>query len=374
MEEHPFNNSGEAFKDSGGGPGRRSKLKTFMIVFLSCLIILALAAGSAVFYAWNGLQPVSASDQPVRIAIPTGTSTNEIAAKLEEQGMIKNSTLFVYYLRYQKQGSRFQAGEYEMKPGMTLDEIIEKLNEGETVKEEVVRFTIPEGFTVRQIAERLGEQGLVDAEGFLKMTNEKHTLPNNWVADIPDQPDIAYRLEGYLFPETYEMKKGSTAEDILKRLVSEWDRKLNELPSGWPDQMKQRGLTFHQLLTIASLIEREVVLEQERPVVAGVIYNRLDKKMPLQIDATVQYALGKPKERLLEKDLFVESPYNTYAHDGLPPGPIASPSLSSVKAALYPEKTNYLFYVTKKDGSQGHLFAETFDEHKKNIERSKKNQ
>ncbi|WP_337589391.1 endolytic transglycosylase MltG [Paenibacillus contaminans] len=374
MGEENFSNKAEFFQDSNGFPKRKSKLKTALIVILIILTLFALAGAGGYYYVWSQLQPVTRADQPIRISIPPGTGTNEIAATLEEKGMIKNSTLFVYYLRYKKQGSRFQAGEYDMKPGLTLDEIIGKLNQGETVKEEVIRFTIPEGFTVQQIAERLGEQGIVDVAGFVAMTNERRDLPDSWTSDIPDKPEIKHRLEGYLFPETYEMKKTSTPEDILNRLVSEWDRKLAELPADWKAKLEERGLTFHQLLTIASLVEREVVVEEERAVVAGVIYNRIAKKMPLQIDATVQYVLDKPKERLLEKDLLVESPYNTYKINGLPPGPIASPSLSSIKASLYPEKTNYLFYVTKKDGTQGHLFAETFEEHKKNIERSKKNQ
>jgi len=129
-------------------------------------------------------------------------------------------------------------------------------------------------------------------------------------------------------------------------------------------------MTFHDLLTIASLVEREVVVDEERALVAGVIYNRLEDGMKLQIDATVQYSLDKPKQRLYEKDLLIDSPYNTYEVEGLPPGPIASPSLESIKAALYPEKSEYFFYVTKKDGSQTHLFAKTYKEHLRNIDKS----
>jgi UPF0755 protein len=135
--------------------------------------------------------------------------------------------------------------------------------------------------------------------------------------------------------------------------------------------LEEKKMTLHELLTIASLVEREVVIDEERALVAGVIYNRIEDGMMLQIDATVQYSLDKPKERLYEKDLLIDSPYNTYKVEGLPPGPIASPSIASITAALYPEESDYLFYVTKKDGSQSHLFAKTYEEHLKNIEKSK---
>ncbi|MNZ86552.1 putative aminodeoxychorismate lyase [compost metagenome] len=191
------------------------------------------------------------------------------------------------------------------------------------------------------------------------------------VRSVPDNDQLHQRLEGYLFPETYEMKKESTEEDIIKRMLMELDRKLAELPEDWQLVMEEKNLSLHELLTIASLVEREVVVDEERALVAGVIYNRMKDGMMLQIDATVQYSLDKPKERLYEKDLQVDSPYNTYKVEGLPPGPIASPSIASIQAALYPEDSDYLFYVTKKDGSQSHLFAKTYKEHLKNIEISK---
>jgi UPF0755 protein len=272
-----------------------------------------------------------------------------------------------------KEGGRLQAGEYEMKPGMTFDEIIAKMNKGETVPQEVVRFTVPEGFTLLQMADKLEGQYGFNRQTFLDLTNSSQPFGAvKWAADIPDDARLRHRLEGYLFPETYEFKKGTTTEDMVQRMVSELDKKLAALPSDWQDLLKQRGLSFHQLLTVASLIEREVVDDAERPVVASVIYNRMKIGMKLQIDATVQYMLDKPKERLFEKDLQVDSPYNTYMVSGLPPGPIASPSLKSIEAALYPAETKYMFYVTKSDGTQQHYFAETYDQHLKNIAESRK--
>ncbi len=319
----------------------------------------------------NALRPVQPSADPIQITVSPGMDSTDISYLLQENGLIRNGLIFKYYLRFKNEGSRFQAGTYAMTPGMTIDQIIEMLNKGDTVRAETIRFTIPEGFTIMQIADTLSGLNYIDRSKFLRLADRPEAFAGLLSSHIPDRADLRHRLEGYLFPETYEMKKGSTEEDIIRRMLEELERKLSGLPEGWRNQLKENNIDFHQMMTIASLIEREVVVDDERPIVAGVIYNRLKAKMPLQIDATVQYLFDKPKERLFEKDLRMESPYNTYLHEGLPPGPIASPGLESIRAALYPKKTNYLFYVTKKDGTQRHLFAETYEQHKKNIAASK---
>jgi UPF0755 protein len=351
---------------------KRSKLRIlFFTIAIVLLLLIGGGVGTALFIA-NALQPVEASDQEVRVKIPSGASSIQIAHLLKEQGLIKNPAIFTYYLKWKKQGSHFQAGEYALKPGTSFDQMIGQFNDGQTVKEDVFRVTIPEGYTARQIAEKLSAETPLKADVFLQDIEKPEQFHAASISSLPDNPAITYRLEGYLFPETYEFKKGSTEQDFINRSLQELDKKMATLPADWQDKLKEKNMNLHQILTIASLIEREVVVEEERTLVAGVIYNRLNKKMPLQIDATVQYLFDKPKERLFEKDLQIDSPYNTYKNSGLPPGPIASPSLASIKAALYPADTKYLFYVTRKDGTQGHLFAETFEEHKKNIAASKK--
>ncbi|MCZ8514656.1 endolytic transglycosylase MltG [Paenibacillus filicis] len=338
------------------------------------LVILILAAAGAasgfLLYIGSSLKPMPASKEAKRIVYPAGMSTTELSSLLEAEGLIRSGSVFTWYLKYKKQGARFQAGEYEMTPGLTPDQIIERLNQGQTVKEDTLKLTVPEGYTVRQIAEKLQSIG-IGADAFLQAAQQFKGAQGSVAAQIPEQPAIRTRLEGYLFPDTYEWKKDVRPEEIVETMAGELDTKLAQFPD-WQAALQKRGLTVHQLLTVASLIEREVALEEERPLVSSVIYNRLQKGMPLQIDATVQYLFDKPKERLLEKDLQLESPYNTYLHPGLPPGPIASPSLASIRAALYPVETKYLFYVTKKDGSKGHLFAETYEQHQKNIADSKK--
>lgn len=350
-----------------------SKPSTFAwavrMFLIACCFVVGLAIGLALFIV-NGLRPLEAGAE-VRLTIQQGLNSAQIAQLLEDEGIIKSGILFKYYLRYKNEGSRFQAGTYDMKPGMTHDEIIAKLNAGDTVEEEMITFTIPEGFTIKQIARRLSQLGYVDEQAFLDLLEDRQFSPYPFIEEIPDNPDIKYRLEGYLFPETYAMKKDSDGQAIAERMLAEMERKLQQLPEDWQERLEELNLTFHEVLTIASLIEREVVVDEERPIVAGIIYNRLKQNMMLQIDATVQYLFDEQQQIVEYAHLEIEDPYNTYQRYGLPPGPISSVSLASISAALYPEETDYLFYVTKKDGSRTHLFAKTYEEHLQNIERSK---
>ncbi|MCU6709650.1 endolytic transglycosylase MltG [Paenibacillus sp. J5C_2022] len=352
--------------------GPRAWVVSFWVA-LSLLGIMAIAACAVLFYLWSNLQPLP-KGEPKKVTISRGMSANGVADTLEKNGIIKNGFLFGYYLQMKDEGAKFQAGVYEFHPGMDNATIINMLNTGDVVEAETVQFTIPEGYTVEQIAQKLGKEGLVDPAKFLQLAGEDRTWSDaEAVLSVPkEQTGIKQRLEGYLFPETYAVKRDSSEEVIIQRMLQETDRKLDTLPEDWQEVLGESGRSLHEIMTVASLVEREVVVDEERPLVASVIYNRLKQPMRLQIDATVQYALGEQKERLLHKDLEIDSPYNTYKIDGLPPGPIASPSIASIEAALYPADTDYLFYVTKKDGTQSHLFAKTYKEHQRNIAASEK--
>ncbi|MCG7380199.1 endolytic transglycosylase MltG [Paenibacillus sp. ACRSA] len=334
------------------------------------LLIIVIAVGGAGAYAWNMMRPLEASTEPIVFEIKSGTGTSKIAEQLQQEGLIRSGLAFKGYLKWKKQGSNFMAGTYSMNPGVSYEEIVNKLNNGEVVPEEMVKFTIPEGYTVLQMADKLSEEGIVDRDEFIKLANDPSAFDVDIIKDIPVDEELRYVLEGYLFPETYELKKDSSTHDVMQRMLEEFQTKVNSIPN-LETELQEKKLSLHELLTIASLVEREVVVDVERPLVAGVIYNRIHQDMKLEIDATVQYLLDKPKARLLFKDLKVESPYNMYLNKGLPPGPIASPSLPSIQAALQPEASEYLFYVTKKDGSSGHLFAKTYKEHQQNIAKSK---
>ncbi|AIQ12057.1 aminodeoxychorismate lyase [Paenibacillus durus] len=336
---------------------------------LIVLLLLIAVAGAGIWYIWNGMKPVEPSGPAVNITIEKGMGSLEIADLLESKGIIRSALLFKGYLKWTNEGSQFKAGTYSAAPGATYDNLITRLNAGDVVKKETVVFTIPEGYTAKQIADRLAQAWGKDASLFLSQIDTGAELKETDILSIPQEKDIRHRLEGYMFPETYELVKDSTPQQIVEKMMEELQKRLDSI-SGWQTRLKDRGLTLHELLTVASLVEREVVVDSERPLVAGVIYNRLNKGQKLEIDATVQYLLAQPKERLLYKDLEVESPYNTYRNTGLPPGPICSPGLASIKAALEPETSDYYYYVTKKDGSQAHLFAKTYKEHLANIKKS----
>lgn len=334
------------------------------------LLMIIIAAGGAGTYAWSLTRPVKASETPITLEIKSGSGTSAIADQLQREGLIRSSLAFKAYLKWKNQGSNFMAGTYAMNPGVTFDEIISKLSSGDVVPEEMVKFTIPEGYTILQMADKLSEEGIVNREEFITLANEPSAFDLDLIKGAPVDEELRYVLEGYLFPETYEVKKDSSTHDVMQRMMEELETRLQTIPD-LEAKLKERDLSLHELLTVASLVEREVVVDKERALVAGVIYNRINRDMKLEIDATVQYLLDKPKARLLFADLKVQSPYNTYLNKGLPPGPIASPSLASIKAALEPQASDYLFYVTKKDGSSEHLFARTYKEHQQNIAKSK---
>lgn len=361
---------------------RLTKKNKRIMAFWTFLILICLMAGTAggfLLYLGNELSPVEATNEEKHFVVPNGISSARIANILEDEGLIKSGTVFSYYLKYKKEGAGFKAGEYAMSPGITIGRIIEMLNNGEIVIPKTFTVTIPEGLTIEEIADVLSKSGHVDRVKFLELAKNPSLLKPSeglvvppFVAQIPDIEGTKFRLEGYLFPETYEMLTDISTDDVVVRLLQQLSKKLGSLPEDWSEQLEKNKVSFHELMTIASLVEREVILDEERPIVAGVIYNRLVKKMPLQIDATVQYALDEHKERLLIEDTKKESPYNTYLNVGIPPGPIASPSINAIKAALYPEETKFFYYVTKKDGTNGHLFADTYKKHQSNIAISNK--
>lgn len=337
--------------------------------FLFILIILAaLATGGAAYYVYANLQPVEASDQQVRLEIPEGSTAITISKLLKESGLIRNDLIFRYYAQYKGLASRFQAGVYLFTPGMTLDQVMVKLVKGD-VYIETVKFTVPEGYTVQQIAESLAEQGIVDKDTFLKVVNEGQ-FDYDFVKQIPENPEIKNRLEGYLFPNTYEVKKGSTEYEIVVRMLAEFQKQIQP---EWLEAFKNKGMTLHEGLTLASIVERETIVEKELPIVAGVFYNRIANGWMLQSDATAQYASGSWKGRLYFKDLEVDDPYNTFVVEGLPPGPISNPGIKALQAAAFPQEHDFYFFVTKKDGSNEHYFSKTFREHQAQDAASRKN-
>ncbi|WP_343059673.1 endolytic transglycosylase MltG [Saccharibacillus deserti] len=346
---------------------KKKRSKAPFVLLLIVLVMIVSIAG----FVYASMRPTPASSEALLFKVKEGAGTAEIADQLQDSGLIRSALLYKFYLRMENEGGAFKAGAYQLQPGLEYGAITAVLNGGgEEVRKESVKVTIPEGFTLKQIADRLSEKGDWDAKTIRQLARQPEKFSADLPAELPAAAKTTYALEGYLFPDTYEFEPGASEEEVVRRLVQETKRKLDSI-ANFDTLLQKRGLTVHELLTVASLVEREAVVDAERPLIAGVIYNRLNDPMKLQIDATVQYALGEQKDRLLYSDLEIDSPYNTYKYEGLPPGPIASPSLKSIEAALQPKDSEYFFYVTKKDGSGEHLFAETFAEHEQNIEESR---
>lgn len=295
-----------------------------------------------------------------KVTISKGDTLHDVGLKLEEHAIIKSNTFFELYGKMKGYDRQIKTGTHIFEKPLTYQNIYKTLIESS--REKGLAITIPEGFNVEQIADALAEKGITDKKQFLALAKTGEALNHPLLEKIPNDAAKTYRLEGYLFPETYYFKKGSKPEDVIARMLDQFSATLNKFDE------KEIG-KLNELITIASLVEEEARVDKERPIIAGVIMNRLKKGMKLQIDATVQYALGKTKERLLYKDLEIESPYNTYLHKGLPPGPIASPGLSSLQAVVKPAKHDYFYYVVKDNGTGEHYFAKTYEEHLANIKK-----
>lgn len=334
---------------------RKKPLCCCCIVPIS-LVLLPLVV--ALWYVHHELSPVSDSPERVSIVIPSGAGAAEIASILKQNGLIHNKKTFLLYVRMRGALGNLRAGRYRLSPNMPLAQIVDHLTgkDGET---DELSVTIPEGFTLRQIAERLGSQGIVkDPQEFLRVVQSARPLLS---APFP-LPSIG--LEGYLFPETYRFLPDSRPEEVAQAMLDEFTRRFYEPHK---EEIARSRHSLHEIVTIASLIERETSVPEERTRIAGVIENRLKRGMRLQIDASVLYALEKHKSRVLYQDLKVDSPYNTYRQAGLPPGPIASPGLDCLKAALHPEQHDFLFYVAGPEGS--HVFSRSEAEHLRAVAR-----
>lgn len=339
-----------------------------IVTVVAVLLVLLLITAAALIYAYQDmLEPVNpaASEDYRIIDIPPGSSAEAIASVLFDEGLIKNEFVFRLFVRQNNLGQGLIAGRYRLSPAMSLNQVVETILSGD-IYTETKWFTIPEGLTVLEMAAILEEKGLVKREKFLELTRypSESLFEQFPILKEIDRNAVEYLLEGYLFPDTYEIYSDASEEDIIGVMIKRLDQVINAAKS---ERTAEVDFSWHEILTIASLIEREVRVDHERKLVAGVIYNRLAIGQRLEIDATIQYALGESKEFLLYSDLEIESPYNTYRNDGLPPGPIAAPGEASIIAALYPEAVDYYFYNYKYDGTGEHFFSKTYQEHLKNV-------
>ncbi len=331
---------------------KRSLLSLF-IIFLIGLSIFLLK------YYEKSLGPVSTEEiQNIEIEIPSGSSTNRIAQILLDNNLIHNKSIFKYRVKKLGVDGKLKAGTHELDRSMDLDEIIDNLGKGGKSKDSI-KFTIPEGYELNMIARKLSDEGIVDYERFLNLSGDKGNFEDKFT--FLKELDDGQSLEGFLFPSTYEVFPSASEEEIIEKMLLEFEKIYN---MDIKPNLEDMDMGLNEIITLASIIEREGKLDSERPIMSGVFHNRIKKGMHLQSCATVQFILGERKEVLTTKETSIPSPYNTYVNGGLPPGPIASPGKPSIIAAINPADVDYLYFrLTGDDGS--HTFSRTYDEHKK---------
>lgn len=321
-------------------------------LFLVAAALAAVLALSGWQFLSLQLQPVNPNDNSmIEVRLPESSSASEIAALLAQNGLIRNQKIFLYYCRQKGLDKQLRAGLYELSPSMSLPQVAVQIAQGK-VKSKAL--TVPEGYTVKQIGDLLIKEQICSQQQW----QEALLTPGDYAFLPTGFKQADQRLEGFLFPDTYQIDEASSAKDVLNMMLTDFAKVWEQ---EFAAQAQQRQISVRDTIIIASLIEREAQVPEERQRIAGVIYNRLRTNMPLQIDATIQYSLGQHRETLTYKDLEIESPYNTYKYPGLPAGPIASPGKAAIAAALNPEANEYLYYVAKGDGS--HYFSRTYAEH-----------
>lgn len=361
---------------------KKSRLKGFFVTVFVLLVLLGVGGFFGYRYVESALQPVDAnSKQYVTVQIPEGANLQQIGDTLENSGLVKHGFIFSLYAKY-KDYSDLKSGYYNLQKSMSTDDIIKELQKGGTPQPQEValaNLTIPEGYTLDQIAQTVGQlQGEfkepLTADAFLAKVQDE-TFISQLVAKYPTlleslptkESGVRYRLEGYLFPATYSIKESTTVESLIDEMVAAMDQNL----SGHYTAIKEKNLTVNELLTIASLVEKEGLKTDDRKLIAGVFYNRLNLGMPLQSNIAILYAEGKLGQNIsladdAAIDTTINSPYNVYTNLGLMPGPVDSPSLDAIEASINQTKSDYLYFVANvQDGKV--YFATTREEHDRNV-------
>lgn len=342
----------ERSTNQGAKLGTSSRLRNSLLLFLLALIV----AGSIFYYLYfTWYQPYKSFPEKQKfLLIDKGTPSYQISQSLEREGIVRHWYWFLAYLKVMRRSAHLQAGEYLFEQPISIAHVADKLIRGQVYYHEV---TIPEGYSLFEIAELLQQKGLIASDDFLQAARQ--------VNKISDLVPLKENLEGYLFPDTYRLTRGTRAEEFVGMMTSKfreiYARKL-ELP------LKQSPYGLDEIMIMASLIEKETAVDGERPLVAAVYYNRLKRKMPLQCDPTVIYAAklkGEYRGKIFQSDLDLDSPYNTYVRLGLPPAPIANPGIRSIEAAMSPANVDYLYFVSNNNG--GHVFSKTLEEHQKAV-------
>ena len=360
---------------------KKSKAKGFLVTFLVLLVLVAAGGYFGYGYVQDSLKPVDASSKEyMTVQIPEGSNVQQIGSTLEKSGLVKHGLIFSIYAKYK--GSDLKSGYYNLKKSMSTDDLIQELQKGGTPEPQepvLANLTIPEGYTLEQIAQTVGQlQGdfkePLTADAFLAKAQDE-TFISQLVAKYPNllgslptkDSGVRYRLEGYLFPATYTIKDSTTVESLIDDMLAAMDKAM----SPYYTTIKEKNLTVNELLSIASLVEKEGAKTEDRKLIAGVFYNRLNLGMPLQSNIAILYAEGKLGQKIsladdTAIDTTIDSPYNVYTHLGLMPGPVDSPSLDAIEASVNQTKSEYLYFVANVEDGKVY-FATTKEEHDQNV-------
>lgn len=301
--------------------------------------------------------------QDVVVEIPKNASAKEIASILKKNGLIRFEGAFVKRLQNSEYRGKLQSGTFTLNTGMNTLEMMEVMSPKIEADTPIDQLVVPEGFTVDQIAARCEKQGICTKQEFLNAVRSVTATDFPYLNDVPSGADVRYKLEGYLFPATYDIYQDTTAKSLVEWMLRTFE---NYYTSELQEQANAMGYNSYEVITRASMIERECKVAEERAIIAGVINNRLKSDMLLQIDPTVLYPLTEglyDQPVVSYEDLELDSPYNTYKYKGLPVGPICNPGLACIKAVLYPDEHNYLYYHTDNEELGTHIFTETYEEH-----------
>lgn len=330
------------------------------------IIVLFLALGVLIFYGVYNFSinsAVSDNAEIISFEIKSGEGVKKIGANLLAEGLIKSDFFFETYIWQTKNETKLQAGVYELNKTMSIVEIVNKFISGKVISQER-DIKILEGWKIADMEEYFVKNNILEEGEFSKLANAPvddwsfDFAKPGYLEDVPPGVD----LEGYIFPDTYRIFKGASAEDIIEKALDNFDNKLSQ---ELRDEIAAQGKSIHDIITLASIIEKEVPLEDDMAVVSGILYKRMKIGMRLEVDASVNYASGKSDPSVTYADLQIDSPYNTYKYYGLPPGPICSPGLQAIIAAIRPKESPYLFYLNRPDTGET-IFSKSFEEHIRN--------
>lgn len=346
--------------------------KIVYILTVGILIVAGILAISGYNYVSAGLKPLDKNDKKlVQVEVPSGSSNRQIGDILEEGEVIRDGMVFNFYTKF-KNLTNFQAGYYQFSPNMTLDQISKELQQGGSAEplDDASKLTVPEGYDVDKIASLVAKKTDFKKEDFIKVMKDdkffdqlKAQYPD-LLTDAGNAKDVRYRLEGYLFPATYNVHKNRSLEDLVTQMVDT----TNQILTPYYSQIKEKGLNVQEVMTLASLVEKEGVTQSDRKKIAQVFFNRIEAQMPLQSDISILYALGEHKEVVTIKDTEVDSPYNLYTNTGFGPGPFDNPSQEAILAVLDPTENDYIYFVV--DISTGKVYyAKTYEEHMELVEK-----